>query len=72
MDKTLSFRIPPGLRRDLARLSRRQQRPVSEVAREALRRYIAQEELDRLRAQLRPHAEAKGIRTDEDVFRAVS
>ena len=50
----------------------RQQRPVSDVAREALRRYIAMEELRSVRERLRPYAEARGFLTDEDVFNAVS
>jgi predicted transcriptional regulator len=72
MADAISFRIPPDLRRELARLCKRQKRPASEVAREALRRYIAVEEFRSLRERLRPYAEAKGFLTDEDVFKAVS
>ncbi len=72
MSDAISFRIPPELRRALARLCKRQKRPVSDVAREALRRYIAMEELRSLRQRLRPYAEAQGFLTDEDVFNAVS
>lgn len=72
MDKPLSIRLPPALRRELTRLSRSQDRPASDVAREALRRYIAAEQLRQLRQKLRPRAEARGFLTDEDVFKAVS
>ncbi len=72
MADAISIRIPPELRRALARLCKRQKRPVSDVAREALRRYIAMEELRSLRERLRPYAEAQGFLTDEDVFNAVS
>jgi len=72
MSDTLSIRIPAVLRRELDRLCRRQKRPASEIAREALRRYIDAEQLRVLRQRLRPHAEARGFITDEDVFKAVS
>jgi predicted transcriptional regulator len=72
MSETVSFRIPPELRRELRRLCKAQKRPVSDVAREALRRYLAAEELRVLREKLRPYAEARGFLTDEDVFKAVS
>lgn len=72
MSDTLSIRIEPGLRRELQKTARRQHRKASDVARDALRQYLAGEELRRLREQLRPYAEAQGFLTDEDVFKSVS
>jgi len=72
MHDSLSFRLPATLRRELERLCKRQNRPASEIARDALRHYLAAQELGRLRERLRPHAEARGFLTDEDVFKAVS
>ena len=72
MNEAISFRIPRELRRELRRLARQQKRPVSEIARDALRRYVAVERLRALRATTLPLAEAQGILTDEDVFRLVS
>lgn len=72
MADAISFRIPRELRRELTRLSKRQKRPVSDIAREALRRYIAVERFRALRSKALPLAEAQGILTDEDVFRLVS
>lgn len=72
MGDMLSIRLPAALRRRIERLCREQNRPASEVAREALRRYVAAEELRRLRESLRPYAEARGFLTDEDIFKAVS
>jgi predicted transcriptional regulator len=69
---TLTLRIPDELKERLEELSRQQQRPSSELVRESLRQYLAQEELRLLRAKLRPYAEAAGFLTDEDVFEAVS
>lgn len=72
MGDMLSIRLPDPLRRQFERLCRKQNRPASDVAREALRKYVAAEELRQLRESLRPHAEARGFLTDEDVFKAVS
>jgi predicted transcriptional regulator len=72
MGEMLSIRLPDPLRRQFERLCRRQNRPASDVAREALRRYVAAEEIRQLRETLRPHAQAHGFFTDEDVFKAVS
>jgi predicted transcriptional regulator len=68
----LTVRIPEKLRKELKQLGRRQQRPVSDLVRDSLRRYVAQEQLRQIREKLRPYAAAKGILTDEDVFKAVS
>ena len=44
----------------------------SEVAREALRRYLMVMQFDELRRRMMPFAQARGYRTDEDVFADVS
>ena len=72
MSDSISFRLPPELRREFDRFCKRQKRPASEVAREALKRYMLTEDLRQLRLKLRPYAEAKDMVTDEDFFRAVS
>jgi len=53
-------------------LGKKQHRPVSDLVRDSLRRYVAQEQLRQIRQRLRPYAEAKGLLTDEDIFKAVS
>lgn len=68
----LTVRIPERLRKEIQRLCRRQHRPVSDLVRDSLRRYVVQEQLRQVRQKLRPYAEAKGFLTDEDVFKAVS
>jgi predicted transcriptional regulator len=68
----LTVRIPEAVQKELKRLCRRQRRPVSEVVRDSLRRYIAAERFRDLRSMTLPFAEAQGFLTDEDVFRAVS
>lgn len=68
----LNVRIPDDLKRQLDELSERQHRPTSELVRDSLRRYIAAERFEAVRAATVPLAEAQGYLTDEDVFRAVS
>ncbi len=68
----LSFRLDERLRSDLQKLSKKSKRPESELAREAARRFVAHEELRRIRATARPLAQAGGILTDENIFKFVS
>jgi predicted transcriptional regulator len=69
---TLTLRISDDLKEQLEELSRRQQRPTSELVRESLRRYIVSEQLKALRRATVPLAEAQGFLTDEDIFKVVS
>ena len=69
---TLTVRIPDELRADLQEISSRQSVPVSDLVRESIRRYVAIERFRALRKRTLPFAEAQGLLTDEDVFRAIS
>ena len=69
---TLTIRIPDELRVDLQRISRQQQKPVSDVVRESIRRYVAVESFRAVRKKVLPFAEAQGFLTDEDIFKAIS
>jgi len=69
---TLTIRLPDDLRADLKKISREQSKPVSDVVRESIRRYIAVERFRALRRKVLPFAEAQGFLTDEDVFKAIS
>jgi predicted transcriptional regulator len=69
---TLTIRIPDDLRVNLQKISREQNKPVSDVVRESIRRYIAAERFRALRKKVLPFAEAQGFLTDEDVFKAIS
>ena len=68
----LTVRIPESLRKELQALCERQDRPVSEVVRDSLRRYIAVQKFQTLRRRALPFAEAQGLLTDEDVFKVIS
>jgi predicted transcriptional regulator len=69
---TLTVRIPEELRVDLEEISSRQNVPISDLVRESIRRYVAVERFRLLRKRALPFAEAQGLLTDEDVFRAIS
>ena len=69
---TLTIRIPDKMRADLKRISRQQNKPVSDVVRDSVRRYVATEKFRALRKTVLPFAEAQGFVTDEDVFKAIS
>lgn len=69
---SLTIRLPEELREDLDAISREQDKPVSDLVRDSLRRYVAMEKFRMLRKKTLPFAEAQGFLTDEDVFRAIS
>ena len=69
---TITIRLPDELRSDLQKLSQEQSKPVSDLVRESIRRYVAVEKFRALRKKVLPFAEAQGFLTDEDVFRAIS
>jgi predicted transcriptional regulator len=72
MKQTLTIRIPDDLRAELQELSRNENKPVSDIVRESLSRYLAIYRFRRLRNMTLPFAEAQGILTDEDVFSMIS
>jgi predicted transcriptional regulator len=68
---TLTLRIPDDLDEELGRQSAASRLSKSDLVREALHRYLRVAKFRRLRAKLVPRAQARGIHTDEDVFRAL-
>jgi predicted transcriptional regulator len=69
---TLTIRLPQALKTDLDDISREENKAVSDIVRESLRRYIAVEKFRSVRRKVLPFAEAQGFLTDEDVFKALS
>lgn len=69
---TITIRIPKEMRAELRQISREANKPVSDVVRESIRRYVAVEKFRSLRKKALPFAEARGFITDEDVFQAIS
>lgn len=69
---TLTIRLSEELKSDLDQLSRDEHKAVSDIVRESLKRYIAIERFRSVRKKVLPFAEAQGLLTDEDVFKALS
>jgi len=69
---TLTIRLDRDLERLLEKACKRAHKTRSEVAREALRRQLRLNQFESLRRRIMPFAEARGLLTDEDVFKAVS
>jgi len=69
---TLTIRLDDELAARLEALTRRSGRSRSELVREMLRRQIRLDELNEVRAQLRPYADRVGYLSDEDFFRDFS
>ena len=65
---TLTIRLPEELKQDLQKISRAEHKPVSDLVRESVRRYVAVERFRQLRRKVLPYAEAQGYLTDEDIF----
>lgn len=68
---TLTIRLPDELRSELDRISRDENKAVSDIVRESLRRYVAIERFRAIRRKVLPFAEAQGLLTDDDVFKAL-
>lgn len=72
MSNMMSIRIPEDLRKELLEISKNESRPVSDLVRESLKKYITLYRFRKLRGTVLPFAESQGILTDEDVFKIVS
>ena len=71
--KTVSITLPPDLLVKAQELAQRENRTMSELFREALRRYMQQEDAEwqALLARTRAHGKAFGINSEADVERLV-
>lgn len=69
---TLTIRLDPLTERRLRTLAKRSGRTRSEIARDALRRQMAVLQFEEARRQIMPFAEARGLLTDEDIFKEIS
>lgn len=63
--------IPPPLSRQAMKVAREESRTKSELVREALRRYLENRTLDRIRSRLTQRFQAMGIKTEEDIERLI-
>lgn len=72
MRQTLTIRLPDNLRKELQKISKEESKPMSDLVRESLQRYISIYKFRRLRNKVLPFAESQGILTDEDIFNVIS
>ena len=72
MKASLTVNLPPDMSSELDALVKRSGKSRSEVVREAVRRQISLERFRALREKLVPKAQARGLYTDDDVFKLVS
>jgi predicted transcriptional regulator len=69
---TVTIRMDPDLKRQLADLCKQTCRTQSDLIRDAIKRQIAIIRFRQIRHKVVPLAEAKGYISDEDVFRDIS
>mgnify|MGYP000934380776 CR=1 FL=1 len=72
MRAILSVSVDPALKRKLERLAKDSKRRKSDLVKEALQRFLAEQEFRRLRENSLKFGRKAGLLTDEDVFKAIS
>lgn len=72
MKTAITVRLDEALEERLAAVARNSGRSRSELVREALRRQLSLMHFEQLRERVMPFAEARGLLTDDDVFREIS
>ena len=72
MRETVTISIPSLMRKQLSKAAKADGITQSEFVRKALKTELFRRSLRVARAELLPKARAKGIYTDDDVFKAVS
>ncbi len=72
MRQTVAVSLPADLTQRLDAVAEEEGTSRSEVVRDALRRYLALRQFQRVREAVIPFAEGAGVLTDEDVFQSMS
>ena len=72
MKETITIRLPANLQKELNNVVKVDRTSKSEIVREAVSRYLALRRFQQIRKKVLPFAEAQGLLTDEDVFKAIS
>ncbi|MFH1260143.1 MAG: CopG family transcriptional regulator [Elusimicrobiota bacterium] len=71
MKSVFTVRLSSDTRKELEQISRQEREPLGQIVRESIEHYIAVKRFRQLRKKTLPFAEAQGLITDEDVFRAL-
>jgi Arc/MetJ-type ribon-helix-helix transcriptional regulator len=61
MNQAITIRLPQSMREELLEISKDENKPVSDLVRESLRKYIAIQRFRKLRNMVLPFAEAQGF-----------
>jgi metal-responsive CopG/Arc/MetJ family transcriptional regulator len=72
MKDTITIRLPKKLQKELETAAKIGKTTKSEIIRDAISRYLAVRRFRQLRKRVLPFAEAQGLLTDEDIFKAIS
>jgi len=72
MKDTITVRLPEKLQKELEIAAKKERTSKSDLIRDAVSRYLAVKRFRQLRRKVLPFAEAQGLLTDEDVFKAIS
>jgi predicted transcriptional regulator len=72
VSQAVSIRLSAETVKRLRRLSKAAKKPMSDLVRESLDRYLSIQEFRSLRRKALPFAEASGFLTDDDVMKAMS
>ena len=72
MKDTITIRLPEKIQKELEAVVKIENTSKSEIIREAISRYLASKRFQQLRKKVLPFAEAQGLITDEDIFKAIS
>lgn len=72
MRQTVAVSLPADLTARLDVVADEEGTSRSEVVRDAVNRYLALRQFQKVRESLIPFAEAVGVLSDEDVFRSIS
>jgi metal-responsive CopG/Arc/MetJ family transcriptional regulator len=72
MKDTITIRLPEKIQKELESVVKTEKTSKSEIIREAIVRYLAGKRFEQLRNKVLPFAEAQGLITDDDIFKAIS
>jgi len=72
MREAVTISLSKEIKEKLDKIVDREKTNRSDIVKEALRRYFAVSEFQRIRRQMIPRAEANGMFDEEDVYRIVS
>lgn len=72
MRNTVSISLPPGMMKDLDQMAKREGLTRSELVRESVRDSLFDRKFEELHAYGVSKARAKGFKSEEQIFKAVS